>query len=66
LALCEKIVANHERRVVRSDGRFRYWGKAVIEGKARWIRVIVLEDGETVHNAFIDSGTARKRVKDRS
>jgi hypothetical protein len=40
------------RRVVQPDGRVRYWGWVARAG--RWLRVVTLEDGETVHNAFFD------------
>ena len=36
----------------QSDGRIRKW--AYIEEAERYLRVILLEDGETVHNAFFD------------
>ncbi len=42
--------------LLRTDGRARFWG-AVIDprdGKTRILRVVTLEDGETVHNAFFD------------
>ena len=41
-----------------SDGRIRFWGKIVPEGETRTriLRVVTLEDGETVHNAFFDRG----------
>ena len=37
---------------VQSDGRIRKWKKIEEEGK--FLRVILLADGETVHNAFFD------------
>jgi hypothetical protein len=39
-------------------GRIRFWGKIVPEGETqtRILRVVTLEDGETVHNAFFDRG----------
>ena len=38
---------------VQHDGRIRRW--ACIEGAGgRYLRVVLLEDGETVHNAFFD------------
>jgi len=40
-----------ERRQV--DGRLRRWAR-IAECEGRWLRVVVLEDGETVHNAFFD------------
>ena len=37
---------------IQSDGRIRKWGWIPEEGK--FLRVILLEDGETIHNAFFD------------
>ena len=37
---------------IQSDGRIRKWGK--VEEQSKFLRVILLEDGETVHNAFFD------------
>ena len=37
---------------IQSDGRIRKWG--YIEEFGKYLRVILLEDGETVHNAFFD------------
>ena len=36
----------------QSDGRVRKW--KYIEEAGKYIRVILLEDGETVHNVFFD------------
>lgn len=36
----------------QSDGRLRKW--KFIEEVRKYLRVILLEDGETVHNAFFD------------
>lgn len=42
-------------RVVQKDGRIRLWGEVETdEGKRYMLRVVTLEDGETVHNAFFD------------
>ena len=38
---------------VQSDGRKRVW-KTIPEMHGRVLRVILLEDGRTVHNAFFD------------
>jgi hypothetical protein len=40
--------------VQQADGRFKRW--LYIDSEAKYLRVIVLEDGETVHNAFFDRG----------
>lgn len=37
----------------QSDGRIRCWRK-IDEAEGKYLRVILLEDGETVHNAFFD------------
>lgn len=37
---------------IQSDGRIRKWSYIGEIGK--YLRVILLEDGETVHNAFFD------------
>jgi hypothetical protein len=50
---CERIVANPIRRQVQPDGRIRHWG-AVSELGNRILRVVTLDDGETIHNAFPD------------
>jgi len=42
-----------QAEAVQEDGRIRRWAK--IEGMGdRYLRVILLEDGLTVHNAFFD------------
>ena len=40
------------RREREQNGRLRHWG--YIAGLNRWLRVVTLEDEETVHNAFLD------------
>lgn len=52
-AWCERIVAKPLRRETQPDGRIRYWG-IVPELGGRVLRVVTLEDGETIHNAFPD------------
>ena len=37
---------------VQQDGRVRKWG--YVEEVGKYLRIIVLEDGETIHNAFFD------------
>ena len=41
------------RQVVQADGRIRRWAQ-VPEMENRYLRVVLLPDGETVHNAFFD------------
>ena len=48
-----KLVINEPAKTeIQSDGRIRKWAK--ISEVNRYLRVILLEDGETVHNAFFD------------
>ncbi len=51
-----RIVSRPIRRSVQADGRVRFWGSVLDprDGKTRFLRVVILEDGETVHNAFFD------------
>jgi len=37
---------------VQTDGRIRKW--KFVKEAGKYLRVILLEDGETVHNAFFD------------
>ena len=53
LEWCERIVKEPLARERQPDGRIRYWGK-VAELQGRILRVVTLEDGETIHNAFPD------------
>jgi hypothetical protein len=48
----EDTVKNPEYSEIQSDGRIRKW--KTIREEGRFLRVIVLPDGETVHNAFFD------------
>lgn len=50
---CERIVASPLKIEVQPDGRVRYWG-VVQELGGRALRVVTLEDGETILNAFPD------------
>ena len=48
----EETIENPIHTEVQSDGRIRKWKK--IEEEDKFLRVILLEDGETIHNAFFD------------
>jgi len=50
----EHVVICPVRTQKQADGRFKKWGFIQEEGK--YLRVILLEDEETVHNAFFDRG----------
>jgi len=49
----EKVVVDFDSEIVQADGRIRRWAK-IAEMDNRYLRVVLLEDGETVHNAFFD------------
>ena len=49
----ERVVAVPLREVIQADGRIRRWAP-IPEMDNRYLRVILLSDGETVHNAFFD------------
>ena len=55
-ALCRTVLTKSERKSVQSDGRVRVWGYIddPRDGSRRALRVIVLEDGVTIQNAFFD------------
>ena len=53
LSWIERAISNPIAEVIQSDGRIRRWAK-IPEAENRYLRVILLEDGETVHNAFFD------------
>ena len=49
------VIDNPTKEATQADGRIRRWGP-IVEMEGRYLRVILLEDGETVHNAFFDRG----------
>jgi hypothetical protein len=49
---CAQALRKLVRREVQPDGRIRCW--IFIPELEKYLRVITLEDGETVHNAFPD------------
>jgi hypothetical protein len=53
---CQSVIKNPVRREIQADGRIRFWGRIQKsdETQSRFLRVVTLEDGETVHNAFFD------------
>jgi hypothetical protein len=49
----ERAVEHPAREEIQRDGRIRRW-LPIPEMDGRYLRVILLPDGETVHNAFFD------------
>ncbi len=47
-----QVLSRPERRIVQRDGRIRLYGFSESLGNYLW--VVLLSDGETVHNAFTD------------
>jgi hypothetical protein len=46
------VINNPVKEEIQSDGRIKLW--AFIEEESKFLRVILLEDRLTVHNAFFD------------
>ena len=55
---CAEVLARPIRREEQADGRIRFWGiiRQLGDAQPRYLRVVTLADGETVHNAFFDRG----------
>jgi hypothetical protein len=49
----QQVVEQPVKEVIQQDGRIRRWAP-IQEMEGRYLRVILLPDGETVHNAFFD------------
>lgn len=48
-----RVMENPVKEVVQGDGTIRRWAP-IPEMEGKYLRVILLADGETVHNAFFD------------
>lgn len=46
------IFNNPEQETIQTDGRIKRW--AYIEEMQKYLRIVILEDTETIHNAFFD------------
>ena len=49
-----RVIDGPLKEETQSDGRVRLWAR-IPEAGGKYLRVILLEDNETVHNAFFDS-----------
>jgi hypothetical protein len=56
-AWIERAINEPIREEMQADGRIRRWAQ-ICEAEGRYLRVVLLEDGQTVHNAFFDRGFA--------
>ena len=54
-AWIDRAISHPQHERVQADGRIRRWAR-IDDAGGRWLRVVVLADGETVHNAFFDRG----------
>jgi len=58
----ERVCREPEHEVVQADGRVRRWARiGPMDG--RYLRVVLLPDGETVHNAFFDRSLSAMNIK---
>lgn len=55
-----QAIQSPDKTQVQADGRIRKW--AWIAEVSRFLRVVLLEDGETVHNAFFDRSFKEDRI----
>jgi len=51
----ERVVSAPKAEEIQKDGRIRRWAR-IPEAANRALRVILLEDGVTVHNALLTEG----------
>lgn len=49
----QQVIEYPVKEVIQRDGRIRRWAP-IPEMGGKYLRVILLSDGETVHNAFFD------------
>jgi len=45
---------------IQLDGRIRRWAK-IEEADNKYLRIVILEDGKTLHNAFFDRSFKEKK-----
>jgi hypothetical protein len=53
----QRVISYPIKEVIQQDGRIRRWG-IIQEAEGKYLRVVLLADGETVHNAFFDRSFA--------
>ncbi len=60
--ICRRVIENPERKEIQPEGRVRFWAKVEKLGN-KYLRVVTLADGITIHNAFVDRGFKPKGGK---
>lgn len=53
----ERVIAHPVKEVIQKDGRIRRWAP-IVEMDGKYLRVVLLPDRQTVHNAFFDRSFA--------
>jgi len=49
---CRKALQNPLKKEIQPDNRIKHW--IFIKKHQKYLRVITLQDGKTIHNAFFD------------
>lgn len=49
----QRVVDHPAKEIIQQDGRIRRWAP-IPEADGKYLRVVLLADGETIHNAFFD------------
>ena len=49
----QRVIDHPVKETIQKDGRIRRWAP-IAEMGGKYLRVILLPDGQTVHNAFFD------------
>jgi hypothetical protein len=49
---CQRAIQEPINKEIQTHGRIRHW--IYVTELSKYLRVITLEDGETIHNAFPD------------
>lgn len=49
---CQRAIQEPVKKEIQTDGRIRHW--IYIDELSKYLRVVTLEDGKTIHNAFPD------------
>ena len=49
----DRVINQPVKEEIQADGRIRLWAQ-ILEMQGKYLRVILLSDAETVHNAFFD------------
>jgi hypothetical protein len=53
MAWIQLVIEHPIKEIIQQDGRIRRWAK-IEEANGKYLRVVLLSDRETVHNAFFD------------